>query len=111
MQACQALLVEIDPPQAVEIARQLLHLGGGSADADVLHGDRIDGDGASRFSATTAAIGVDGNIVHPHLVFHEDGGGDGRVHGVAPEEHLALTLRCRRLGRLLRRWRGIPRAR
>ena len=69
------------------VQRPPLHLRG--AHADVLHRHRIDAD-RSRRSLVFASVGEDRDVIHAHLVLGRNRRGDGRIHGIAVEQGLAL---------------------
>ena len=62
----------------------------GGAYANVLNRDGVDLYCTGRFITVATIIGIDGKVIHAHLILGKYGRGDGRVHWIAPEQHFTL---------------------
>ena len=96
VQAGEPLLVIGDAAGGLDQSRDGALLGPGRAHADGLHHGGVDHHRSGRGAAAAIQVlGIDGDVVHAHLVLGRHRRGDARVHRIAVEQRLALGFGLR----------------
>jgi hypothetical protein len=80
------------PAHRPDLSVQHLFLRDCRPDPDVLLDHRINGHRTGRFPGGPVSIGIDGDIIHAHLVLGRRGRGDRRIHRIAVKQNFRLTL-------------------